>query len=77
MNAEIMRRTLNEREAAYYVGLSQSTLRHGRSDGQRDNRVIPPPYLKLGRTIRYLVNDLDRWLADRRVENPGDTHEPG
>jgi predicted DNA-binding transcriptional regulator AlpA len=28
-----------------------------------------PPYLKIGRSVRYRVADLDTWLAARLVQN--------
>jgi hypothetical protein len=42
--------------AARYVGLSKSTMEKARLYGGG------PPYLKLGRLVRYRVVDLDEWL---------------
>ena len=58
----IRARTLRERDAAQYINLSPSFLksaRLGRCDG--------PPFVRLGRAVRYLVDDLDAWLERRRV----------
>ena len=66
-NSSLTPRTLSESEAAEYIGLSRSTLRQGRCDGRRENRIPPPPYLKIGRKIAYLRDDLDRWLETCRV----------
>lgn len=60
-------KTLTEAEAATYLGLSRSTLRQGRCEGRRENRMPPPPYIKLGRKILYLREDLCRWLENYRV----------
>jgi hypothetical protein len=35
-------------------------------EGRRGNRLPPPPFVKLGRKILYLVDDLDRWLEENR-----------
>jgi predicted DNA-binding transcriptional regulator AlpA len=53
---------LREREAATYLGLSVATL-HAYRQQQRG-----PAYLRLGRTIRYLRADLDRYMAASRVD---------
>ena len=60
-------RALSESEAATYLGISKITLRQGRCEGKRDNRMPPPPYVKIGRKILYLRDDLDRWLEMYRV----------
>src|SRR5919109_4221017 len=57
-----------EREAAQYIGMSRSFLRQSRQDGIRANRTPGPPFVKVGRAIRYLVMDLDQWLLQHRRE---------
>ena len=60
--------TLNEHEASRYIGMSRSWLAQARSNGNEN----APPFLKLGRAVRYLRSDLDDWLADQRsVETNG------
>lgn len=49
--------------ASAYTGLSRSTLEKLRVFGGG------PPYLKLGRAVRYRPADLDSWLAARLVES--------
>lgn len=49
--------------ASAYTGLSRSTLEKLRVFGGG------PPYLKLGRTVRYRPADLDHWLVERLVES--------
>jgi predicted DNA-binding transcriptional regulator AlpA len=61
------KRGLTESEAAVYLGLSRSTLRQARMSGSRA-RIPPPPFVRLGRTIRYLKDDLDRWLDQHRAQ---------
>ena len=55
-------RTLPDREAAIYIGMSESWLRQSRVTGNPD----APPFLKIGRSVRYLRADLDIWLEHRR-----------
>jgi hypothetical protein len=61
-------RGMTEEQAAVYLGISRSTLRHGRCEGARRNRMIPPPFVKLGRKIVYLKDDLDTWLLKHRSD---------
>lgn len=65
---DVQRRGFSEAEAATYLGVSQSTLRHGRSEGQRDGRMPQPPFVRLGRRIIYLRDDLDAWLFSHRSQ---------
>ena len=62
----ITRRGLSEAEAADYVGMSRSFLRQARMDGKRLNRTPGPPFLKIGRKVLYLADDLDDWLLEHR-----------
>lgn len=55
-------RSLSEREAGKYIGMSRSFLAQSRMDGLRDNRTPAPPFIKIGRSVRYLREDLDQWL---------------
>jgi len=64
----IQRRLLTDYEAATYLGLSLSLLRQGRMEGRRANRCAGPPFIKLGKAIRYDLQDLDAWLAANRRE---------
>ncbi len=57
---------LTEREAARYLGLSRSFLAQSRMDGNREGHTPGPPYVRLGRAIRYALQDLDRWIAIHR-----------
>lgn len=55
-------RALTENQAAAYIAMSRSFLAQARMDGNRDNRTPAPPFIKIGRSVRYLREDLDRWL---------------
>lgn len=56
------KRALSEIEASSYIGMSRSYLRQSRMDGIRDKRTPAPPFIKIGRSVRYLKEDLDAWL---------------
>lgn len=55
-------RVFTEQETANYIGMSRSYLRQARMDGNRTNRTPAPPFIKIGRSVRYLREDLDAWL---------------
>lgn len=65
--APIRPRLINEKDAARYIGMSESFLRKGRMEGKRQGKTPPPPYLRLGRSIKYRLEDLDQWLEARKV----------
>ena len=67
MKTENTKRCLTDKEAAIYLGVSTSTLRISRCHGAKAGRFPPPPFVRLGRSIRYLKDDLDLWLEARRV----------
>jgi len=56
------KRALSEIETAEYIGMSRSFLRQSRMEGNRENRTPAPPFIKIGRAVRYLREDLDNWL---------------
>ena len=57
-------------EAARYLGISESYLRSGRMKTRKTN-APQPPYLKIGRTVRYLKADLDKWLESLKERQVG------
>ncbi|MCD6055584.1 MAG: hypothetical protein K0R12_546 [Gammaproteobacteria bacterium] len=59
---------LNEKEAAHYIGMSRSFLRQDRMYSARQKSTPGLPYIKIGRTVRYMRKDLDQWLMCHRVE---------
>ncbi len=58
-------RTLNEAEAAAYIGLSRSFLAKSRMQGHLKNRTLAPPFIKIGHRVRYRRDDLDNWLESQ------------
>ncbi|NVO06473.1 MAG: helix-turn-helix domain-containing protein [Rhodoferax sp.] len=68
MSNQIQTAGFSEAEASIYLGISRSTLRHGRCDGKRANRMPPPPFVRAGRRIIYLRSDLDAWLSNQRTD---------
>lgn len=61
-------RLLTEEQTAQYLGFSRSYLRQARMNGHLTGRMAAPPYLKLGRTVRYDKSDLDAWIDQLRKE---------
>lgn len=57
-------RALSEIEAARYIGMSRSFLAQARMYGQREKRKTAPRFIKIGRAVRYLREDLDLWLNE-------------
>jgi hypothetical protein len=60
---------INERDAAAYIGMSVPYLRLSRMRGST-HCLSAPPFVRMGRKIRYLPRDLDAWIKSRR-ESPG------
>jgi predicted DNA-binding transcriptional regulator AlpA len=56
-------RTVDTKGASEHIGLAESTLERARVRGDG------PPYVKLGRSVRYRICDLDRWVAARLVSS--------
>ena len=62
------RRMFTEAEAAAYLSVTPAYLRQTRMKEPPPNLTPGPTFYKLGRKVRYKVEDLDRWLEARRVE---------
>ena len=62
----IKRRLLTEAQAAEFLGVSRSFLRKSRMTGQVENHAEPPPFVKAGRMIRYILDDLESWIEKHR-----------
>lgn len=58
-----MEQAVNEIEAARLMSVSVQTLRNWRST------LRGPKYLKLGRSVRYSIADLEKWMQERTI-NP-------
>ncbi|WP_367607865.1 helix-turn-helix transcriptional regulator [Legionella sp. W05-934-2] len=61
------KKAFKEAEAAEYIGMSRSFLSQDRVNGTLANRTPGPKYLKIGRSVRYLKEDLDLWLEQHRI----------
>ena len=58
---------LNEKDAAIYIGRSKSFLRKCRMEGFVGKIQRGPKYTRDSeRTIRYPIDELDKWLANRK-----------
>jgi len=75
LSLENQRRALVEKTSANYIGTSRSFLRQDRMNGIQHNRTPGPRYVRIGRRIRYLIDDLDQWLTDHIVEREVPGHE--
>lgn len=62
------KRSFTEKEASEYIGMSCSFLRQDRMNGLRKNRTPGPNFVRIGRTVRYLKEELDIWLETYIVE---------
>ncbi|CAG9000289.1 MAG: hypothetical protein CENE_02283 [Candidatus Celerinatantimonas neptuna] len=72
------KRVLTEQETSYYIGMSRSFLRQARMSGNRLNHTPAPPFIKIGRSVRYLREDLDGWLDQfQRLEHLQQMNEGG
>lgn len=60
------KRVFKEIEAASYICMSRSFLSQDRVNGTLKNRTPGPKFIKIGRSIRYLKEDLDLWLNQQR-----------
>ena len=59
------RHCLTTAEAASYIYMSQSWLRQRRMTGSLEGQRQSPPFVRIGRAVRYRRVDLDRWLASQ------------
>jgi Helix-turn-helix domain len=57
-----MNQMLNDIQAAGFLGLKPQTLRNMRHYGEG------PIYHKLGRRVVYRIADLEKYLAERRID---------
>lgn len=65
---QLDRRLLSTEEAAQYLSMSTHWLKTSRFRPELDG----PSYIKMGRSVRYDINDLDAWISERRLRG---THE--
>jgi hypothetical protein len=58
---------LSTQDAAGYIHRSPSYLRHARSSKASKAR-LGPAFIKMGKDVFYLIEDLDAWLRSRRKD---------
>ena len=66
---QTQQRLVDTKKAAVIVNQSESQLNKLRLTGQG------PEYVKLGRSVRYEVEALERWIASRRRSSTSDKHQ--
>jgi predicted DNA-binding transcriptional regulator AlpA len=64
-------RACDTRAAAEILGLAEQTLRKLRMTGNG------PPFVKLGRAVRYRQADLDAWLSSHLVNSTSGKRSAG
>jgi hypothetical protein len=57
---------VDENDAAKIICMSVAYLRAARLR-PRTEASAGPPFVRLGRSVRYIVSDLERWLGDQRI----------
>jgi hypothetical protein len=62
-------RAFNEYEAAKYIGAAPASLRQARCHGDREGQAPTPRHIKIGRSVRYLKEDLDSFLDGLRNQS--------
>ena len=63
---------LTEAEAASFLGMSHNSLRMSRYTGRLCSTTAPP-WLRLGRQVRYRTADLIEWAESTATEHRHDT----
>lgn len=63
---EIQPQLLTTEQAAQFLGVSAITLRKLRCKGKLRTNIPPVPFIELGRTIRYDVDDLREYIMKHR-----------
>lgn len=62
-------RVFTTAQAAQFCGLSPRTLEKYRVSGDG------PVYIKLGRSVRYQLADLQNWIDGNRLQNTAQNHD--
>ena len=67
----IGKKLLTEKEACHYTGLSLAFLRLRRSQGAPAGITPGPDFVKLGRAVRYDLEDLNAWIENNKSRPEG------
>jgi hypothetical protein len=65
---EVVPQLLTESQTAKYLSVSRQFLRKSRMNGNRKGHAPAPPFIRFGRSIRYSIDDLQRWIEEHRYE---------
>ncbi len=66
---------LCNREAAKFIGVSPHMLRLSRHTGEIFKGVPCPPFLKMGKAVRYLRSDLEEFVVKQnKFQNNAEVH---
>ena len=73
---------LNDKQAAPIAGVQPNTLKNSRHTGKLAG-VDAPRYIKMGRSVRYRLEDLQEWLdqfevrsCTREIDNASQNSQP-
>ncbi len=66
-----MTEILNTKQAADFLGFSEITLKMSRTSGKMAGTKAPP-YIKVGKSVRYKQSDLIDWLGQFEVRTETD-----
>lgn len=66
MQNQVPTSLLTEKQACRYLNVSRSFLAKSRMAGDLRGRTPGPPFVRLGRSVRHLISDLDKWIEEDR-----------
>lgn len=52
---------LDTEQTSTYIGVSKTEVAQSRITG-RLSGLVPPPFIRIGKRVRYRIQDLDEWL---------------
>lgn len=64
----INKQSFTTKEAANYIGVSEYSLRASRMKDHLLLSAPPPKHINIGRSVRYMKNNLDNWLLSFQTE---------
>lgn len=75
LNASDSCQLLTQEQAADILQISPSTLQHLRVSGRKGR--AGPPWIKMGKSVRYRRSDLDAWIENQVVRPSASTPKIG
>jgi excisionase family DNA binding protein len=61
MNPKTPHSLLTAKQAGEYLGLTESRIRY-------ETHLKRIPFIKIGRTVRYTTDELDKWIESRKSQ---------